>query len=148
MFSFRELQIDELDEYVDKVGSVLDKAEFVTKDEYLKLSGSNSRKEFFKSWVMFDPQKPEEWIGWCALASPSSSYPDALHFYGGVIFEPYRGKGYSKLLYEHRIREFPDAIFTVSILKSRPLSMKIARTYGFEPFQEFDNGYIELVRKP
>lgn len=148
MFSFRELTLDDLDAYVHKVGQELERAEFVTRDEYIALSKENSRKEFFKSWVMFDDRTPHEWIGWCALASPSSSYPGAMHFYGGVIFDPYKAKGYSKLLYDFRFKAFPDAIFTVSILKTRILSMKIAESHGFKRFSEDEKGYVELVRLP
>jgi len=141
---FRPLQLDELDTYEHKVGAALKPEEFVSKDAYLERLKT---KKIFESWVMFDPAQPDEWVGWCAVATPTTVCGDTtLHLYGGVIFEPYRGKGYSKLLYEYRIGMYPEYDKSVSVRPENILSMNIALSHGFKPVS-YAEGFINLIRK-
>lgn len=143
MMQFRPLGLNELDTYQEKVGSALTPEEFTDKERYLHLLET---RKLFKSWVMYDDITPEIWVGWCAVAEPVTVSKDTVHLYGGVIFEPFRGKGYSKLLYHHRFNLFKERDISVSVRPENIRSMNIALSHGFLPFS-YQEGFINMIKK-
>lgn len=139
---FIELTEHDLERYERLVKPHLLKEDFITPAEYREYLGSLT---LFRSWFLVD-ERDDRCVGWCAAGEPSDTVPGAVHFYGGVILPPFRGRGFSHLLYTHRFAAFPGRDFTASVQPHSIIALNSALAYGFKPFR-YQEPWIELVRR-
>ncbi|MGA8262516.1 MAG: hypothetical protein WB783_20080 [Arenicellales bacterium] len=140
---FLELTEKDLDLYERLVKPHCLEEDFITPAEYKDYLHTLA---CFRSWFLVDESPGNRRVGWCAAGDPSETMPGAVHFFGGVILPPFRGRGLSRLLYAHRFSVFPGRDFTMSVQPRNVIALNLALTHGFRPFL-YREPWIELLKR-
>ena len=89
------------------------------------------RWDFLKSFLLLDEKK--NWLGWCSLSFKPHEYnPTGAHFLESVIFNGFKGKGYSKYLYKIKFDNSIGMFKSGCIDPKNKVAKIVAEKYGFK----------------